>query len=130
MTIYSDGQLYPEYIEAALALAAEQKHESVRIVEGELEELLRVMRTKIPVEGDHYKKALRVVVPTHRSIKEHMHPEWVALYYARPSSPLLHDESYYFPAAGEIVVISPYTKHAVPSNESQETRVSIALVVE
>lgn len=65
-------------------------------------------------------------------VPEHDHPEYVALWYADPGSPVhpvvIEGESVY-PKAGECIVMSPYVVHHVDPYESNHPRVLFAVLV-
>lgn len=92
-------------------------------------ELITELRSRVPEPGDHYIKAVTVVVGPGKKIDKHEHPQHTILFYANPSAPILINDEEYWPRVGEFLYLKPNTPHAVPKNTSAEPRVSVAMLV-
>lgn len=122
--------VYPEHIETALQLAANQDKEAVPHPHEDAPELFQLMRSKVQLEGEDYHNVYTVVAKPGHTILPHKHVEWIVLFYAEPAdTPIEIEGESYLPKPGEILVMRPNVEHAVPENKTDKVRVSVAMKV-
>lgn len=92
-------------------------------------ELVAYLMRVVPMGFEPF-RLYSVVVPPGKSILEHDHPEYVALFYPESHPlPLVIGEIEYVYNAGDRALVYPGSRHSVPVNTTNKTRTSIALKV-
>lgn len=129
MTTWKSEGVFPEWIEACLPMFEGQTRESeqyrpCQFPPGLIEKLIEGIPPNTRVV-----RCYTVICPPGKPILRHTHPEEVRLYYVRPVSPIEIEGTEYLPEPGEIVRLQPNIWHSVPGNDSDQTRLSIALRV-
>lgn len=112
-------------------LAALNRKQTRRIIEPEYAAFLEALRGFCPKEGQDYQKAICVVVKRADSVPEHFHPEHTVLFYVEPLNvPIIVEGQPFQPSPGDVVYLPPNVRHSVPRNLGNETRISIAMLVD
>ena len=101
--------------------------------------LLEDMRALVPVPGDEWVKDIDVLVAPgqgdHQGQVQHAHDEWTAIFYVQPAGVpiVLKDENEVVritPDPGDVIVLAPFVEHGVAPNNSDQFRLSFAMLVE
>lgn len=95
-------------------------------------EFLGAMRELLPFPGEDIHSVVPLVWHKGDSVAPHVHPEHTLIYYVRlgsPPVPVIVEREPVLPKPGELIILPPGTKHAVPTSHSVTTRLAIAMRV-
>jgi quercetin dioxygenase-like cupin family protein len=97
--------------------------------------LLAEMRALVPVPGKTWVKDIDVTIEpgqtNHQGQVEHSHPEWTAVFYVNPADvPIIVGGECVTPQPGELIVMAPGVSHHVADNQTDQVRLSFAMLVE
>ncbi len=98
----------------------------------ELRKVRNAMHLLVPVDAP-ITKDIQVVVKHGYGVAKHQHKEWTALLYVdlgSPSVPLVVEGKEIHPAPGDVVILPPFTDHAVQKSRSPTDRLSFAILVD
>ena len=106
--------------------------------EPEFHPLLKEIRALVPVPGDEYSKDIDVLIKPHQNNHQgqalHKHWQHTAIFYVNPSSAIAVIENgverRIWPHRGEVVILPPDTEHYACPNDSDDIRLSFAMLVE
>ena len=103
----------------------------------EFHPLLAEIRALVPVPGDEWSKDINVTIQPHAkptSANEmHRHKEYTALFYPAPVSGITvvidGVQQDIYPNVGDVIVLDPNTEHCAMRNNTDEIRLSFAMLV-